>query len=223
MTSGRWRPSRPVRRPPEGNEAERRDRQACAQLPVFVSNTCPRNVECCEGRAVDAREIRVETRRIHGAHAQQTAGAPARRRVIALGADAGRRRVRRRDRARDRRADGEPRVLRLDRHAKGLQIRAGYDVKGPTWWALTSSASPSRSIVNVPVHVPATNDCEDDGVVGAAVPPPHAVARPTTVISDQSRHRRVHATAPSVGERAIQQPRTPTRTDPSLRRSREWP
>src|SRR5437868_283663 len=47
-------------------------------------------------------------------------------------------------------------------------------------------ASPSRSIVNVPVQVPARNDCDVDGVVGACVPPPQAVARPATVMSAHS-------------------------------------
>src|SRR3954463_13536424 len=37
--------------------------------------------------------------------------------------------------------------------------------------------SPSRSIVNVPVHVPARNDSAADGDVGTGVPPPHVAAR----------------------------------------------
>src|SRR3954447_24401921 len=37
--------------------------------------------------------------------------------------------------------------------------------------------SPSRSIVSVPVHVPARNDCCADGEVGTGVPPPHVAAR----------------------------------------------
>src|SRR3954465_15941373 len=44
---------------------------------------------------------------------------------------------------------------------------AGPDVLG----------SPSRSIVSVPVHVPARNDCAADGDVGTGVPPPHVAAR----------------------------------------------
>src|SRR5215467_4501853 len=37
-------------------------------------------------------------------------------------------------------------------------------------------ASPSRSIVSVPVHVPVRNDCAPDGEVGTGVPPPHVAA-----------------------------------------------
>src|SRR5882672_10451463 len=37
--------------------------------------------------------------------------------------------------------------------------------------------SPSRSIVSVPVHVPARNDCCPDGELGTGVPPPHVAAR----------------------------------------------
>src|SRR3954452_23942380 len=37
--------------------------------------------------------------------------------------------------------------------------------------------SPSRSIVSVPVHVPARNDCAADGDVGTGVRPPHVAVR----------------------------------------------
>src|SRR5215471_9546224 len=38
-------------------------------------------------------------------------------------------------------------------------------------------ASPSRSIVSVPVQVPVRKDCCPDGEDGTGVPPPHVVAK----------------------------------------------
>jgi hypothetical protein len=82
-------------------------------------------------------------------------------------------------------------------------------------------ASPSRSIVSVPFHVPATNDGGDDGVVGAGAPPSQATVVTTMVISDQTHHRRFMR--PLLRERAYDPAAgTPTRTDPYLRHSREW-
>ena len=45
--------------------------------------------------------------------------------------------------------------------------------------------SPSRSIVSVPVHVPARKDRGADGAVGAA-PPPHPVRRAKPATADQA-------------------------------------
>src|SRR3954468_23523271 len=51
--------------------------------------------------------------------------------------------------------------------------------------------SPSRSIVSVPVHVPARNDCCPDGEVGTGVPPPHVAVRHETVNRSASREHLV--------------------------------
>src|SRR3954447_11237711 len=48
-------------------------------------------------------------------------------------------------------------------------------------------ASPSRSIVTVPVHLPARNESGGEGVVGA-VPPPHPVAPITRMTAEQTRN-----------------------------------